>query len=292
MSEFDPIELLRTLRPPPESEEDARRSLNGILARLVDEGLVNKEELPRQRPSFRLFRLAAPALPVILSIVLALIAILALSPAGNAVASWIGDVFGIGEPGGAPTLQAPSEVRNSPTESSGGPATVMAALPLSDGSRVEMVVWMNKAGLPCIAADLSGMSQSTWRCLSPSEMELKRAVQVDAVRWVRVGSGQKEKTFIVGRALRDVAELQLVAAHNPQSILARATPEIAHLPQTVAMVNLVPFDVFVLEIGENRGPGRALLRALGAQGMLLGSTWVQLELNGGGVVAADPSEVK
>lgn len=298
MSESDPIERLRALRPPPESPEEVHRSMDQILARLAAERLLSSDErfaahLPKALVGF----VRKPAFAAIVAALLLATAFLAMTPAGHAVANWLGEVFGVGEPGGRPSLNGPPGVRGRPEEKE-GKSTVLAVASLRDGSRVELVTWRNRQGRPCFAADVAGVERNVWHCAPRREVDVQRPVHIEAIRSGPL-KARGTAFFIVGRARRDVASLRLIDSKS-KAVIGRAKP--VPVPERVRTLigAAAPFGVFILEtrtLGGDRGKSRSgdvSLRSNGRDGRFLGSVKVHLDRGDGEgrVVPADSSEVE
>lgn len=176
--------LLAQLEPPPESEEEIRRSLEQIMAGLVERGLVDlgsdtwRRRWRPGRPRPRLRRRWRPRRPirpfglpagtrgpglrwtltVAVAAALLLGAVVAITPTGEAVARWVGDVLGIGEPGGRPSLDVEVRPPRDPSAEGEGRIedarpTVLAAGRLS-GYRLEIVSSKSSSGSGCWGLEL------------------------------------------------------------------------------------------------------------------------------------------
>lgn len=82
-----------------------------------------------------------------LTVLLVLIAFVALTPPGQAVGGWVGEQLGLvgpGEPGGPPTLRQLREKWTHGTSAEGQPATVLVVGPAPHGDRYEFITFRTK----------------------------------------------------------------------------------------------------------------------------------------------------
>lgn len=115
-----------------------------------------------QRQDTRRTRMAFAALALTLSAVLAAAAL--WTAPGQAVAAWIGERLGVGEPGGPPALEELRASWNRGTVADGQPAYVLVAGPAPRSGRYEFIAYRpkdNAAGAPCFELNLRQERSST-----------------------------------------------------------------------------------------------------------------------------------
>lgn len=172
--------LLSQLEPPPESPEEIRRSHEQIMAGLVERGLVDlapDRQRGKQLRSAPWLLRPRPRLALLIAAVvtIAAVAAFAASPTGEAVARWVGDVFGIGEPGGSASLDSgtvpqrrdpasgahANEIDSSAQEPKAG--IVLGASKVA-GIRVELVASTTNRWGSCISVDLPRQEEGLTTC--------------------------------------------------------------------------------------------------------------------------------
>lgn len=139
---------------------------------------------------------------------LALLAVLLLSTLtapGQAVAEWVGQRFGIGEPGGQPTLV---EFRER-IESGGETSTVIARGPLATGGHFEILTWAQTPGdLRCFGFDIPHLPSIISTCFDQN-LPPGSDLHVMSV------AGNEDGYLLVGRASPAVASVRVESQGAP-----------------------------------------------------------------------------
>ena len=219
---------------------------------------------------------------------LATILALAATPTGDAVARWVGDVFGIGEPGGTPSLDSRAEPPRRDPASPDAPTEVVGPVVLATGQasgfRVELTSSRNTEGDLCLNADFPEIAFHITACPDRSKTGRASSRHLRAPVVDNVSSevpGLDGRALLAGRAPPGTVTVHLYQDSSDKSAKARAVAAVVADPdpQVREKAGLDQATVyFAAVISRDAGGGQAV--ALDSDGRSLGSK--RFQLNAGG----------
>lgn len=159
----------------------------------------------RGRGARRIVRL----LPATLSgsALLTILLLATLTTPGQAVAEWVGERFGIGQPGGPPTMTELRELTDGSSDT--GAAIVIASGRDPNGNSFEILTWTeNATGHRCFGLDIPGLSALTNICID-RDLPTNAGLQIMSL------NGNESGYFLIGRITPDVASVRALFRGNP-----------------------------------------------------------------------------
>lgn len=221
------------------------------------------------------------------------VAISLLTPADSALARWVGQVFGIGEPGGSPTLTGQQDLRGGPWNPTQGEPLVLGVWPGGrGGGRIELVGWRSSDGQLCFAADEPTQDMNGWFCGGDSP-------SAEPVRAASVGTGPSRghrmaPTILMGRVDERVVEVRLLVREGDgPGVLTKVRPMRIAAGLAQPLGSTAPFGLFLASVGSR---GTVLVQGLDSEGRTVGNASVSLGRDTEGdespIVSADSSTNK
>lgn len=283
--------ILGRLEPPPESPEKILRSQQEIMAGLAERGLVDHSSDSQSRTRRR--SAAAPRRPVLrwafVIAILAAVLSLAATPTGEAVARWVGGIFGIGEPGGTPSLDSgTAPQRRDPSAADAGAEDVrpiVLATGRVSGFRVELSSSQSAGQNLCLNVDLPEINFNTIVCPDHSKpgktaSGRARAPVVDSL--TTAVPGLDGGALLAGLSPPDTTAVQVYLDPHTRSERDRAIAAVVADPDAAirAKAGLDQTAVYFAAVIP-RNSGRGLAVALDSDGASLGSQRFQLNTDGG-----------
>lgn len=204
------------------------------------------------------------------AVILALVALSAFTAPGGAVAGWVGEQLGFGEPGGPPSLSQLRAKWTQGTGAEGQPAYVLLVGPAPRGDRYELITYRTRKapglrwpanGARCFELDITKARSSG----SAGCGVLPVGSHLYAPGVAGNSDPDKELAYLAGRASMAVDSIGLTFKGRPVEVELRPIPE-----ELVERFKLTrPFQFFIAFWDDARRGGELKLVARDATGKVL-----------------------
>lgn len=258
----------------------SRSDATPVFERLIEEGIIDTSA-PRMdgRLKARLWLSAhcgcstSPGVVLTTLLVILIVATSLLTPADNALARWVGQVFGIGEPGGQPTLTGDRALRGGPWNPTRSDPLVLGEWREPGSGRMELVGWRSGDGDLCFAADDASQDMNSWFCVAdPPSVPPVRAASVRPSR--SAATADARTGTLIGRVNERVAKVRLLEPGSESLGEVRTIRPVTvplHLSKMLGTAQ--PFGLFMATVGSTDA---VLVEGLDSQGVSVGRTVVSL----------------